>query len=442
MKRLNLNLAVLILTSLTSTASLSEDLLDVFSMSLKTDPQLLAESSSRQAVAELEAQANALFLPQAALSANTGKSWQDSSSSQNFFPGKRQSDDHGYSLSVTQPVYRRQNFVQREQADIAIESSNASYQIVEQALIVRVAERYFEVLGREDDVTFAIAEREAISQQLEQTQQRFDVGLATITDVVESQAAYDLANAEVISTENESANSRERLRETSGSYSQLLSPLKAESPLVSPEPEDIDQWSSVALNQNPTLLVAKFAVDNAGQNIELQKSGHYPTLDIVGQKSYSSQSDSSFGGSSKIQQETIGFQFNLPIYSGGSVQSKTRESEFRLDQAMQNEEQQRRSVVRQSRESYNGVISGISRVKALKQAVASNEKALESTEAGYEVGTRTTVDVLNVRRDLFRARRDYASSRYDYILSSLRLKQAAGTISVEDLGLINQWLGE
>jgi len=441
MKRLNLNLAVLLLASLTSTASLSEDLLDVFSMSLKTDPQLLAESASRQAVAELEAQAKALFLPEIGLSANNGRVWQDTST-QSFVAGKREYNDHGYSLSITQAVYRRQNFVQREQADIANESAQASYQIVEQALIVRVAERYFDVLGREDDVTFAIAEREAISQQLEQTQQRFDVGLATITDVVESQAAYDLANASVISAENEMANSRERLRETSGSYSQTLSTLKAESPLVSPEPENIDEWSNVALNQNPNLSVAKYAVDNAGQNIELQKTGHYPTLDIVGQKSYSSQSDSSFGGSSKTHQETIGLQFNLPIYSGGSVQSKTRESEFRLDQAMQNEEQQRRSVVRQSRESYNGVMSGISRVKALKQAVASNEKALESTQAGYEVGTRTTVDVLNVRRDLFRARRDYASSRYDYILSSLRLKQAAGTVNVEDLGQINQWLGE
>jgi len=441
MKRLKLNLAVLLLTSLTSTVSWSEDLLDVFSMSLKTDPQLLAESASRQAVTELEAQAEALFLPEIGLSANNGRVWQDTST-QSFVAGKRQYNDHGYTLSLTQPVYRRQNFVQKEQADIAIEGAQANYQIVEQALIIRVAERYFDVLGRGDDVTFAIAEREAIAQQLEQTQQRFDVGLATITDVVESQAAYDLANASVISAENELANSRERLRETSGSYSQSLSTLKAESPLVSPEPEDIDQWSSVALTQNPNLLVAKSAVDNAGQNIELQKSGHYPTLDIVGQKSYSSQSDSSFGGSSKTHQETIGFQFNLPLYAGGSVQSKTRESEFRLNEAMQNEEQQRRSVVRQSRESYNGVMSGISRVKALKQAVASNEKALESTEAGYEVGTRTTVDVLNVRRDLFRARRDYASSRYDYILSSLRLKQAAGTVSVDDLGQINQWLGE
>jgi len=441
MKRMNLNLAVLLLASLTSTASLSEDLLDVFSMSLKTDPQLLAESASRQAVAELEAQARALFLPEIGLSSDYGRVWQDTSS-QSLVGGKRQYNNHGYSLSITQPVYRRQNFVQRAQADIANESAQASYQIVEQALIIRVAERYFDVLGRGDDVTFAIAEREAISQQLEQTQQRFDVGLATITDVVESQAAYDLANAEVIGAENELANSRERLRETSGSYSESLSQLKAESPLVSPEPENIDDWSNVALTQNPNLLVAKSAVDNAGQNIELQKSGHYPTLDIVGQKSYISQSDSSFGGSSKTHQETIGLQFNLPIYSGGSVQSKTRESEFRLDQAMQNEEQQRRSVIRQSRESYNGVISGISRVKALKQAVASSEKALESTEAGYEVGTRTTVDVLNVRRDLFRAHRDHSNSRYDYILSSLRLKQAAGTVNVEDLAQINQWLGE
>jgi len=185
MNRLNLNLAVLLLTSLTSTVSFSEDLLDVFSMSLKTDPQLLAESASRQAVSELEAQAKALFLPQIDLSANDGKVWQDTSSSTIIGGGvgDREYNQHGYSLSISQPVYRRQNFVQRAQADIAIEGAQASYQIVEQALIVRVAERYFEVLARQDDVTFSIAERESIAQQLEQTQQRFDVGMATITDV-------------------------------------------------------------------------------------------------------------------------------------------------------------------------------------------------------------------------------------------------------------------
>ncbi len=422
-----------------STTTMAEDLMQIFAQSLKSDPQLLAEAASRQAVGELDSQAQAQFLPKIDFGANNGKIWQDTSS-QSFVSGDREYNQHGYSLSITQPIYRRQNFVQQAQAEISIEGAQASYYIAEQALIVRVAERYFDLLGRQDDVAFAIAEREAIAQQLEQTQQRFEVGIATITDKSESQAAYDLANAEVISADNELANSKERLRETSGSYYDALDVLQAETPLVSPEPEDIEQWSAVALEQNPSLVVARTSVENANKNIELQKSGHYPSLDVVGQKTYTSQSDSSFGSGSKTHQDSITLQFNLPIYAGGGIQSRSREASYRLDQAMQNEEQQRRAVFRQSREAYNGVMSGISRVKALKQAVISNEQALESTEAGYEVGTRTTVDVLNVRRDLFRARRDYASSRYDYILSSLRLKQAAGTDSIDDLTQINSWL--
>ncbi|MDF1588517.1 MAG: TolC family outer membrane protein [Gammaproteobacteria bacterium] len=424
--------------SLTS-AAWAENLLEVYNMSLQSDPQLLAEVASRQAVSELEDQANANFLPQVDLTANTTKV-RTEASAQRFTAGNVEFNDHGYTLSLVQPLYRRHNYVQKDQADIAIEQAEASYESVLQALIIRVAERYFEVLATQDDLTFALAEREAIAKQLEQTQQRFDVGIATITDVSESQAAFDLAHASVVEAENTLANAKEQLRETSGRYINTLSGLDGDSPLVNPEPVDIDQWSQTALIQNPTLMVASSNVDSARQNIELQKSDHYPNLDLVAQKSFDSQSDSNFTGSSKTHQRSIGLQFNLPIYSGGSVMSRIREASHRLDQAMQNEEQQRRAVVRQSREAYNGVISGISRVKALKQAVVSNEKALESTEAGYEVGTRTTVDVLNVRRDLFSAKRDYANSRYDYILSSLRLKQAAGIISVDDLVQINQWL--
>jgi len=292
-----------------------------------------------------------------------------------------------------------------------------------------------------EDLTFAIAEREAIAKQLEQTQQRFDVGIATITDVTESQAAYDLANATVIQAENDLANAEEQLRETSGEYIDNLLGLYGESPLVTPEPADINEWSNTALIQNPSLQLAKINVEQAKQTIELQKSGHYPSLGIVAQKSYSS-GGVSVNGRTQSDNESIGLEFNLPIYSGGAVSSRTREAEYRLDQTMQTEEQQRRSVTRQTRVSYNGVMSGISRVKALKQAVVSNEKALESTQAGYDVGTRTTVDVLNARRNLFSARRDYARSRYDYILNTLRLKQAAGIISVNDLVEINSWLGK
>lgn len=440
MKRITIS--ALIATNLISMPLMAENLIDVFNMSLKSDPQLLAEAASRQAIGELDKQAFANFLPQVNLSANDGEVWMDRSSS--LFGGKANYNSHGYTLSLVQPLYVQQNYVVKEQANIAIKGAAASYAAVEQSLIVRVAERYFEVLGSEDDLTFAQAEKEAIAKQLEQTQQRFDVGMATITDVTESQAAYDIANASVIAAENALANSKESLRETTGQYLDELAKLQADSPLVMPEPADINQWSETALSQNPALAVASSNVDNAQQNIRLQKSGHYPTLDIVAQKNYSSQSDSVgfSSGYSKTDQESIGLEFNLPIYAGGSVMSKTREASYRLDEAMQQEEEQRRAVTRQTREAFNGVLSGISRVKALKQAVVSNEKALESTEAGYEVGTRTTVDVLDARRNLFSARRDYARSRYDYILNSLRLKQAAGIVAADDLMKINSWLGD
>lgn len=429
---------------LVSANSSAEDLLEVYQLALKNDPQLLAEFSSQQAVGELDAQSRANFMPTLGLNVNTGHTWQDTSSKASGafnFGGNRKFNSHGYALTLTQPLYKKQNTIQKDKAGIAIEQAAAQYALVNQSLMVRVAERYFDVLSKQDDETFALAEREAIALQLEQTTQRFDVGIATITDVTESQAAYDLANATVISAENEVKNSKERLREPLGQYIDDLAPLNDDAELVRPQPEDIEQWSVNALEYNPAIAVAQLTVSDSKKLIELQKSGHYPTLDFVASQSYDSSNGGNFGGS-ETHQTALGLQFNLPIDVSGRVRSQTREAGHRLSQTMQNEEQQRRSVVRQSREAYNGVMSGISRVEALKQAVVSNEKALESTEAGYEVGTRTTVDVLNVRRDLFRARRDYTSARYDYILSSLRLKQAAGIIEQADLEHINEWLVE
>ncbi len=429
-----------LLFSLFSINAWAKDLLQVYELALNSDPQLLAEAASQQAVGELKQQAKANFLPELGLSADNSRVWQ--STSAQTFGGERNYNSHGYTLSLTQPIYSRQNFVVDKQADIAIDSAAASYFAEEQNLVVRVAEGYFEVLAAQDDLNFANAEQEALALQLEQVQQRFDVGVATITDVVESQAAFDLAHASVIEAKNALVNSKERLQEVAGEYIDDVSVLKTESPLAKPEPLDINEWTEQALSQNLTLKVANGQVKTAQQDIELKKSGHYPTLELVGQKSYSSQSDTNFGGSSKTHQETIGIQFSLPIYQGGSIRSQSREAGYRLQQAMQNEEQQRRAVVRQTRESFNSVLSGISRVKALKQATLSGEKALESTKAGFEVGTRTTVDVVNVRRDLFKAKRDYAQARYTYIVNTLRLKQAVGIVAKKDLERINEWLGE
>ncbi len=432
------SLVILRLLVLVRPASAAQDLLESYNLALQNDPQLMAQAANQRAASELADQADALFLPEIGLTADTSKVWTETASQR--FGGESASVDRGYTLSLIQPIYRRESFVQDRQADISISGAAAQYQVVEQELIVRVADAYFGVLGAKDDLQFAKAERDAISKQLEEAQQRFEVGLATIIDVTEAQAAFDIANSSVIVAENALANSREVLREITGKYPESLSPLIIDTPLVRPEPENIEQWSETALVTNPALQVAGSDVDFARENIQLQRSGHYPSLDIIAQKNYSSQSDSNLSGGSQTHQELVGLQFNLPIYAGGAVSSRTREAGYRLDEVMQAEEQQRRTIMRQTREAYNSVLSGISQVKALEQAVRSNEKALEATEAGFEVGTRTTVDVLNARRELFRAKRNYASSRYQYIVNTLRLKQAAGIITVNDIQQINAWL--
>lgn len=430
--------ALLFSTGLLSSALSANTLIEVYELAFQSNPQLMAEAASRLATGERKNQASASFLPEINLSASTNRIWQDTSSER--FDGRRNFNDRGYTLSLVQPLYRRENVLFSEQVDIAIEGADASFVLAEQTLLVRVTERYFDVLGRQDDLTFALAEREAIAKQLEQVEQRFEVGLATITDVTEAQAAFDIANAAVIVAENELINSRELLRETTGVYHELLASLQEDSPLVSPEPADIDQWTEVAITTNPALRVARSNVNIARNTIQVQRSGHHPSVDAVARKEYSFQSDSNISGSTRTHRELLGIQFNLPIYSGGAVTSRTREAGYRLDESMQNEEELRRLILRETRAAFNNVISGISRVQALKQAVVSNEKALESTQAGFEVGTRTTVDVLNARRELFSARRDYAQSRYDYIVNTLRLKQAAGIVTVDDLYQINQWL--
>lgn len=415
----------------------ADDLLSIYQQALKSDPQLLAESASRRAVGEQAIQADARFRPEVSASANIGRVWQDQDAA--LFGGTRNFHNRGYSLNITQPLYRRQHIVQREQADIEIENADVLYEQTQQDLVVRTATRYFDVLARQADVLFAEAEEAAIKLQHEQALQRLEVGVATITDVQEAQAALDLAVAQIIDTQNQLVNSQARLTETTGQQHDRLAELKDLFSLVRPEPEDSAQWQEKAIINNPSLKIAQLAIERAKKQVSLQKSGHHPSLDLVGQHAYSFASEGGFGEST-TRQTSLSLQLNMPIYQGGTLNSLTRQAKFRLDQSMHQQEQKRREIVRLSRESYNSVISGLSRVKALAQAVKSSESALETTEAGYDVGTRTTVDVLSVRRDLFRARRDYVQARYNYIIDSLKLKQTAGLVTEQDLIGINEWL--
>jgi outer membrane protein len=441
--RLNTNIFTTLIclasTLLLSVNCLAEDLLSVYQLAEKNDPVYLQEIASHRATLEARPQALSQLLPTVNLSADTTRHDQDISSASAFgSAGETNFNRRGYSLSITQPVFRRDRFIALKQADSEIKQAEAELIEAQQDLIVRIAERYFDVLASMDNLEFAKAEVKSLSRQLDQANQRFEVGLSAITDVQEAQAGYDLSVAREILALNAIDNSQEAMRELTGDYVSDLDTLGKNMSLVRPEPEAIESWTTLSLDQNLGMVAARHSAETARNEINRQSSGHYPTLDLVGSHGY----DSSGGrfGATKTHESSIGLELNIPIYTGGLVSSQTREAHENYNIAIHALEQARRSAQRLTREAYLGVISGISQVKALNQAVISSETALEATEAGFEVGTRTAVDVVATQRATSNARRNHSQAKYDYILNTLKLKQAAGTLSPDDIKLINAWL--
>ena len=408
--------------------AVAENLLEVFESALESDPEFLAAGADNRAAQEIRPQARAGLLPEASLSFTS--QWNERQPQ----PDTR-SDN--LTLNVEQPIWRRDRRIAIDQADSRIARADALYAAARQDLMVRVAERYFGVLEAEDELGFARATLEAFEQQLEQSRQRFEVGLIPITDVEEAKAGFDLSKAQLIAAENALDIAREALRETTGAYQEKLAPL-TEMPLVTPEPEDIDEWTEIALDRNPRLLAARHDTETARREIRRIQAGHSPVLDAVGSIGLN---DSGSSPTGETRRTNVGLRLSFPLYRGGSILSRTRESRHRYQRTLDVLERERRRAQRETRGAYLGVESGISRVRALEQAVRSSRAAAEAIEAGFQVGTRTSVDVLDAQRDLFRARRDLSEARYGYVLDVLRLKRAAGTLSEDDLQLIAIWLG-
>ena len=427
---------LLSLTLLLGSASLHADtLLDVYRQALESDPQLRAAEAAWMAAQEARPQSRAGLLPQIEASANATRTTQEM-----LQPGssKESYNSRGYTLSLNQSLYNQQNYVQLRQADAIIAQAGASYEASRQGLILRVAEAYFNLLSANDDLATAEATKRAISQQLRQTQQRFEVGLSAITDVHEAQAGYDAAVAAEIGAKNGLDLAREALREIIGQEPVTLAKLGEDMPLLTPQPANIEQWMERALEQNLALLAADAATRTAAEGIKLRQAGHYPRLGLFANHSYTDNTDASTGTESK--NTAVGVQLSVPLYSGGLTTSQTREARALYNQANENLEQQRRATVRDSRSAFLGVTAGISQVLARKQALSSAQTALEATQAGFEVGTRTMVDVLGAQSQRFLAQRDYSRARYDYALASLRLKQAAGMLSEDDVVEVSSWL--
>ncbi|NNE38206.1 MAG: TolC family outer membrane protein, partial [Gammaproteobacteria bacterium] len=376
--------SIIICSYLPYRAVSAADLVDVYQQAMTNDPAFRQVAANKRAVLEDRPQAMATYLPSVGLSADIAGTSTTRSGTSRFVFGnegldetdRTNSDSRGYSLNLTQPILRVDRFFRIKQADKTIKQADSELAAAELDLAIRVSTAYFNVLSAIDSLNFAEAELRSLSRQLEQAKQRFEVGLTAVTDVQEAQAGFDRAFAEKIRAENEIDNAGEVLREITGSYIYDLDGLTDSMPLVSPDPDDIDAWSDMALTENLEVITAIHAVDIARDEIKIQRSGHYPTVDFNARRSYN-ESDTS--GNSETTNNQISLQLNVPIYSGGAVSSRVRASQERLDQQLERLEQIRRQAHRQTRQSYLGVMSGISQIKALEQAVISSEVALEAT---------------------------------------------------------------
>lgn len=415
----------------------THDLLGVFELALDNDPTYQQANEERRAAFESKPQAIAKLLP--FFSATGSIDWNYLSNRKVGFQGLglQRFWDSQFTVNLNQPVFHWDYWVQLSQSENQIAQAEAEYQNALQDLMVRTIQAYLDILLAKDTLRFALSEKKSLARQLEQAQQRFNVGLIAITDVLEAQSGFDGARSREIFAENDVDNKKEALREIIGDYDGKLALLPGEIALMQPDPLDIDQWAVSADNQNLGIIAAQNQAEFTRKTIEFQRSGHYPTVDVIG--SYSVQDNSStFGLRGDVG--SVGVQVNVPIFEGGAVNSRTREALYNFNAAKDNLLAVRRQVTRQVKDAYRGVISTISQVEALRATVKSSMSALEATEAGFEVGTRTMVDVVNEQRNLFQAQNNLSEARNNYILNWVSLKESTSSLSEADVSTLNDLL--
>lgn len=446
----------MLLAALLAAPSLAaaSDLAEVYQRALRSDPLLREADALRLANREARPQAFAALLPQVDA---TGSYTQDESDGRVVFltqnglsttTSATDGDTTVWQVQLRQTLFRWDQFAVWRRAGDQVAQAEVDYRAAQQDVILRTAQRYFDVLAAKDTLDAAEAAREAIGRQLEQADKRFEVGLIAITDVQEAKAASDQANATVIAAKRSLATARELLRELTGDTFDELAKPGDDMPLVSPDPASEEDWVKAALDQNLALSSARLGVEIARENISAARGGHFPSIDVVATKGgFEANADRTIAGvtspaDSTNDDESIGVQVTFPIFSGGATSSRVREAVYRHRASRERLERTARETERATRDAYLGVLSEISRVQSLRQALESSRVALQATEAGYEVGTRTAVDVLEARRRLFQAQTDYARSRYDYVLNVLTLEQAAGTLDESRLTRVNGWLND
>ncbi len=432
------------------------DLSTIYDRSVHNDPQLGAAEALYLAQTETVDQARAGLLPFASFGVNTADNRRtiplpdeivDTDPNSPTFGETiplggnfvQSFNTNGWQASLTQPIFRLDRWYRFQQSKNIEAQALAQFASDQQDLIVRVTESYLNILESQDALDSSNAERDAVGRQLEQVQQRFDVGLVAITDVLESTAAYDSSTVNVIETEGAQNVSFDPLLRLTGERVDVISSLSPDFPVKPPEPMDVEAWVQTALAQNYSLTAAKEAVRTAERQIQIAKSGHLPTIDAQAAYSKFVNGGGGFFGS-QIEQRILSLQLNVPVYSGGGVRSVVRQTQFLLDQAQQNYDLTQRTVVENTRTLYTAINTDVARVRARLRGIESSQSALDATETGYEVGTRNIVDVLLAQQRLYLSQFQYASARYRYIRDTFRLKQVVGSLSPEDVYQLNKFV--
>lgn len=428
-------LALLVLGMVMAPALHAENLMDVYREAQSYDATYASARAAHQAGLEKLPQGRALLLPVINFNADTT----GNSIEREGTPVKNY-NSNGYGLTLTQPVYRKQNYAQYEQSKQQVVQAEAQFASAQQDLMLRVAQAYLDVLAAQDGVAFAGTYKSSISEQLAQAKRNFEVGTATITDAHDAQARFDLATSQEISARNDLEIKKYALQKVMGKMPSNLASLGSKLPLKLPEPNDMDKWVATSEQQNLQLQTQQAAFEIANQEVERNRAGHYPTLDVVASYRDANNASLAFGAGGNIVTGAIGLQLNVPIFAGGATNSKVREAVANQDKARADLEDIRRQVGLQTRQAFLGVTSGEAQVRALEQALVSTQSSLDSTKLGFEVGVRTSVDVLNAQQQVLSARRDLSQARNNYILSQLKLKSAVGTLSETDLEQVNGWL--
>ncbi len=437
--------ALLVACALTSSAQAS-DLLDIFREAQANDAAYASARASLEAGRERLPQGRSLILPSVNAAANSTYSGNTivQLSGGSPTPFDRNFHSNAWTVSLTQPLYRWQNWIQYEQAGFQVAQAEAQFGQATQDLVVRVAQAYFDVLAAENNLAFIQAQKAAISEQLAQAKRNFEVGTATITDTNEAQSRFDLAVSQEIAAQNDLEIRKRTLQQIIGRFPDALTPLRSKFTLNAPEPDRMEDWVDAAQKESYPVRIQEAAVEIAEREVKRNRAGHLPTLDVVA--SYGSNVSTAAvasvtGVGTNVRTTTLGLQLAMPLYAGGLIDSRVREALANFDKARADLENSRRQAALSARQSFLGVTNGMAQVRALEQAVTSSETSLASNKLGYEVGVRINIDVLNAQQQLFSTRRDLSQARYNTIVNGLRLKAAAGTLTEADVAAVNGLLG-